>query len=87
MVELLASELRMARKLSRCRFCGCFPNAKIEKNKSHSDITIDNQLKQMKIENLEYQVANLQRQLEKHGEEYEWLRSKFDNTTLLLEQN
>lgn len=67
-------------------FLRVFPNAKIEKNKSHSDITIDNQLKQMKIENLEYQVASLQRQLEKHGEEYEWLRSKFDNTTLLLEQ-
>jgi hypothetical protein len=67
-------------------FLRVFPNAKIEKNKSHADITIDNQLKQMKIENLEYQVANLQRQLEKHSEEYDWLRGKFDNTTLLLEQ-
>jgi hypothetical protein len=67
-------------------FLRVFPHAKIEKNKSHADIAIDNQLKQMKIENLEYQVANLQRQLEKHSEEYEWLRSKFDNTTLLLEQ-
>ena len=67
-------------------FLRVFPNAKIEKDKSHADIIIDNQLKQMKIENLEYQVANLQRQLEKHGEDYNWLRGKFDNTTLLLEQ-
>jgi hypothetical protein len=67
-------------------FLRVFPNAKIEKDKSHADIVIDNQLKQMKIENLEYQVANLQRQLEKHGEDYNWLRGKFDNTTLLLEQ-
>lgn len=62
-----------------------FPNAKSKKVDS-IDPEIDLLLKQQKIENLEYQLVQLKRQLEKQDEDYSWLRNKFDSTTLLLEQ-
>lgn len=66
-------------------FLRVFPNAKSKKVDS-IDPEIDLLLKQQKIENLEYQLVQLKRQLEKQDEDYSWLRNKFDSTTLLLEQ-
>lgn len=66
-------------------FLRVFPNAKLKKVDS-IDPEIDLLLKQQKIENLEYQLVQLKRQLEKQDEDYSWLRNKFDSTTLLLEQ-
>ncbi|AUR52135.1 hypothetical protein [Aquella oligotrophica] len=66
-------------------FLRVFPNAKAKAvNSGNSEVELA--LKQQKIENLEYQVVQLQRQLEKQSEDYSWLRNKFDSTTLLLEQ-
>lgn len=66
-------------------FLRVFPNAKAKTiNSGNSETELA--LKQQKIENLEYQVVQLQRQLEKQSEDYSWLRNKFDSTTLLLEQ-
>jgi predicted nucleic acid-binding Zn-ribbon protein len=74
------------RRIELSEFIRVFPNARLETNKLDEDIFVDNQLKQLKIDNLEHQIAHLQRQLDKQLEDYHWLRDKFDNTTLLLEQ-
>jgi len=67
-------------------FLRVFPDAKASRKNFDNDIQVEVLLKQQKIENLEYQVVQLQRQLEKQTEDYNWLRNKFDSTTLLLEQ-
>ena len=66
-------------------FLRVFPNAK-SRSASSDNPDVELIIKQQKIENLEYQVVQLQRQLEKQNEDYSWLRNKFDSTTLLLEQ-
>lgn len=67
-------------------FLRVFPNARYEKYPINPNPELELQLKQLKLEHLEYQIANLEQQVSKQQEEYEWLRTKFDNTTLLLEQ-
>ena len=69
-------------------FLRVFPDAKMRLYKLKNQVApeLDLQLKQMKIEYLEYRVSQLERQLEKQIAEYDWLRHKFDNSTLLLEQ-
>ena len=74
------------RSIELSEFLRVFPSVRVAKTATHPDPMVELQLKQLKIENLEYQIASLQRQLERQNDEYEWLRGKFDNTTLLLEQ-
>lgn len=74
------------KQIELSEFFRVFPLSKNTPNKPNQNLELELALKNLKIENLEYQVANLQRQLGKQDDEYNWLRSKFDNTTLLLEQ-
>lgn len=74
------------KQIELSEFFRVFPQQKINSYNSEHKLELELALKDLKIENLEYQVANLQRQLVKQDDEYNWLRSKFDNTTLLLEQ-
>lgn len=74
------------RSIELSEFLRVFPNAKSKTVLTANDARVEVLLSQQKIENLEYQVVQLQRQLEKQTEDYNWLRNKFDNTTLLLEQ-
>lgn len=75
------------RKVELSEFFRVFPHARKEKKVISSENSeLELQLSQMKVENLEYKIASLERQLEKQTDEHNWLRSKFDNTTMLLEQ-
>lgn len=67
-------------------FLRVFPHAQLKPKANAQELEVENILHKQKIENLERQVAQLQRQLDKQFDEYDWLRTKFDNTTLLLEQ-
>ncbi|MBX9867299.1 MAG: hypothetical protein K2Y14_10315 [Burkholderiales bacterium] len=73
------------KQIELSEFYRVFPQKQIQR-KHNKNLELELELKELKIENLEYQVVNLQRQLDKQSEEYNWLRGKFDNTTLLLEQ-
>jgi len=74
------------KQIELSEFYRVFPQRQHIQRKYNQNIELELELKELKIENLEYQVVNLQRQLDKQSEEYNWLRGKFDNTTLLLEQ-
>jgi predicted nucleic acid-binding Zn-ribbon protein len=72
--------------IERSELSRVFPEARLAKPDESVNYELELQLKQLQIENLEYKVASLERQLLKQAEEYAWLRGKFDNTALLLEQ-
>lgn len=74
------------RQIELSEFFRVFPQLQSTWHDANRNLELELALKNLKIENLEYQVANLQRQLGKQDDEYNWLRNKFDNTTLLLEQ-
>lgn len=74
------------KQIELSEFYRVFPQRQHIQRKYNQNLELELELKELKIENLEYQVVNLQRQLDKQNEEYNWLRGKFDNTTLLLEQ-
>lgn len=74
------------KQIELSEFFRVFPQSQNSWHDSNQNLELELALKNLKIENLEYQVANLQRQLGKQDDEYNWLRNKFDNTTLLLEQ-
>ena len=74
------------KRIETSEFLRVFPNAQLKPKASAQELEVENILQKQKIENLERQVAQLQRQLDKQFDEYDWLRTKFDNTTLLLEQ-
>lgn len=75
------------RRVELSEFFRVFPHARRERKVISSESgELELQLSQMKVENLEYKIASLERQLEKQTDEHNWLRSKFDNTTMLLEQ-
>ena len=74
------------KRIELSEFMRVFPHASLKPKASSVELEVENALQKQKIESLERQIAQFQRQLDKQFDEYDWLRTKFDNTTLLLEQ-
>lgn len=74
------------KRIELSEFLRVFPYASLKAKATPQELEVETILQKQKIEGLERQIAQLQRQLDKQFDEYDWLRTKFDNTTLLLEQ-